>query len=329
MDLREYQTRARATGQQPRGGPHDAIAPMLGLAAETGSILDIYKKYLRDRIDLEANREFLREELGDLLWYTAAVATACGLDLEDVAAANLRRTSDLYPATSAEDRLTEVPVLDAGFPEHERFPRRLVVEFTERRDLAGRLVVAQTLVLAEPNAFPDGALSGDRPRGYTVGGPIGDPLTDNTRGADAYRFHDALHLGFLAVLGWSPNLRALLRVKRKSDPVADECEDGARAIFTEEGLAAVLSRLAHRRLGFLTEAAVTSEIVDVAQAATTDLEVNVMPGWLWRRAISAGFQAMHHLAANGGGFLTADLDARTLNYAKYLSERPPASAIRA
>ena len=145
MDLREYQSRARATSQQPRGGPHDAIAPMLGLAAETGSILDIYKEYLRDRIDLEANGEFLREELGDLLWYTAAVATACGLDLEDVAAANLKRTSDLYPATSAEDRFMEIPTLDAGFPEHERIPRRLAVEFTERRDPGGRLVVSQAL----------------------------------------------------------------------------------------------------------------------------------------------------------------------------------------
>lgn len=32
----------------------------------------IYKKYLRDGIDLVANREFLRRELGDLLWYTPA-----------------------------------------------------------------------------------------------------------------------------------------------------------------------------------------------------------------------------------------------------------------
>ena len=69
---------------------------MLGLAGETGSILDIYKKYLRDGIDLSANRELLREELGDLMWYAATVATAAGLDLGDIAEANLRRTRDLY-----------------------------------------------------------------------------------------------------------------------------------------------------------------------------------------------------------------------------------------
>jgi hypothetical protein len=62
-------------------------------------------------------------------------------------------------------------------------------------------------------------------------------LTDNSRRVDAYRFHDAIHMGFMAVLGWSPTMRAALRLKRKSDQQTDECEDGARAIFAEEGLA--------------------------------------------------------------------------------------------
>jgi NTP pyrophosphatase (non-canonical NTP hydrolase) len=91
VEFSAYQRAARETSQLRLGGPQGAIAPMLGLASETGSILNIYKKYLRDGIDLAANREFLREELGDLLWYAAAVATACGLDLEDIAEANLRR----------------------------------------------------------------------------------------------------------------------------------------------------------------------------------------------------------------------------------------------
>jgi NTP pyrophosphatase (non-canonical NTP hydrolase) len=54
----------------------------LGLASETGSILNVYKKYLCDGIDLSANVDFLREEFGDLLWYAAAIATTCGLDLD-------------------------------------------------------------------------------------------------------------------------------------------------------------------------------------------------------------------------------------------------------
>ncbi len=320
MDFREYQRRAEETSQLRHGGPQAAVAPMLGLAGETGSILNVYKKYLRDGVDLAANREVLREELGDLLWYTAAVATACGLDLAEIAEGNLRRTRDLYASAADRERLADLPILDAGYPAHERFPRRLVVEVTERREPGGRVIADLTLIAAEPNPFPAGPrIERGRQIGFQVGGRLGDPLTDNSRHADGYRFHDAIHFGFLGVLGWSPNLRSLLRLKRKSDPATDECEDGARAIFAEEGLAAVLSRLATRRVGFLVETAVTGEVIEVARAAAVDLEVDALPGWLWRRAICHGFRALHHLAANGGGYLIADLDARTLTYTKCLA----------
>lgn len=39
----------------------------------------------------------------------------------------------------------------------------------------------------------------------------------------------------LAILGWSPNLRALLDLKRESDCETDETQDGARAVFAEDG----------------------------------------------------------------------------------------------
>ena len=59
-----------------------------------------------------------------------------------------------------------------------------------------------TLVGAEPDAFPDGPVSIDgKLHGFRVGATLGDPLTDNSRQMDAYRFHDAIHLGFMAVLG--------------------------------------------------------------------------------------------------------------------------------
>ncbi|MGH8908465.1 MAG: MazG nucleotide pyrophosphohydrolase domain-containing protein [Egibacteraceae bacterium] len=321
MRFSTYQCAAQETSQLRLGGPQAAIAPMLGLASETGSILNVYKKYLRDGIDLAANREFLREELGDLLWYTAAVATACGLDLEEIAEANLRRTRDRYPRQAVARQLGNLPLFDADYPEHERFPRRLIVAFAERSLPSGRAAAVLTLVSAEPNAFPHGPinLASGKLAGFQAGVELGDPLTDNTRRVDTYRFHDAIHMGFMAVLGWSPTLRALLRLKRKSNPQTDECEDGARAIFAEEGLAAVLSRLAKRRTGFLSETSVDGEVIEVAKAAAVDLEVESLPAWLWRSAICQGFRAMHQLGENAGGYLVADLDARTLAYEKVLS----------
>jgi NTP pyrophosphatase (non-canonical NTP hydrolase) len=320
VEFSAYQRAARETSQLRIGGPQGAIAPMLGLASETGSILNVYKKYLRDGIDLAANREFLREELGDLLWYTAAVATACGLDLEEIAEANLRRTRDRYPRQRSESERGDLPVFDASYPARERFPRRLAVAVTERVLPSGRRAAVLTLVSAEPNAFPDGPVTVDgKPAGFQVGGELGDPLTDNTRRADAYRFHDAIHLAFMAVLGWSPVMRALLRLKRKSSPDTDECEDGARAVFAEEGLAAMLSRLARRRTGFLSETSIDGDVIEVAKAAAADLEAETVPGWLWQTAICQGFRALYLLGENGGGYLVADLDARELAYRKVLS----------
>lgn len=322
MEFGEYQKAASRTSTLRLGGPQGAIAPMLGLASETGSILNTYKKYLRDGIDLAANRETLREELGDLLWYVAAIATSCQLELEDVAANNLRRTRDRYNQTPTPELLADLPVFDLVYPEEERFPRRLTVEFVEQVSAAGQLTAVMTLLAAEPNAFPDGPLllPGGKRQGFRLNSVLGDPLTDNSRRADAYRFHDAIHFGFMAVLGWSPNTRSLLRLKRKSDVETDSNEDGARAIFAEEGLAAVLSRMAARRSGFQRETTVDNEVIEIAIAATVDLESSVLPGWIWRRAVSQGFNAMRELAANGGGYLVADLDRRSLTYQKVLSE---------
>src|SRR6266571_694804 len=319
MDFSAYQSAAKETSKLELGGPAAAIAPMLGLASETGAILNVYKRYLRDSIDLTANREFLREELGDLLWYLTAVATACDLDLEDIAQANLRRVHDRYPSRPWQDRISSLPILDTSFPVQERFPRRLVVKFSERHRSDGSTSAAMTLISADPNPFPTGPIKvDDKEIGFQVGGEFGAQLSDNSRRMDAYRFHDAIHMGFMAVLGWSPTMRALLRLKRKSNPDTDEVEDGARAIFAEEGLAAVLSRLAKRRTGFLSETSVDGEVLDVVKAVVTDLEVEPLPGWLWRSAISQGFQALRQLGEHRGGYLVADLDACTLSYQKIL-----------
>jgi hypothetical protein len=123
-------------------------------------------------------------------------------------------------------------------------------------------------------------------------------------------------MGFMSVLGWSPTMRSLLNLKRRSDPELDRTQDGARAIFAEEGLAAVLSRLAERRNNFHTEDSVDGDALVVVKAATVDLEVSQHPTWLWRGAIKQGFDALQQLNQNHGGHLIADLDQRNLTYSK-------------
>jgi NTP pyrophosphatase (non-canonical NTP hydrolase) len=120
-EISEFQQSAYGTSYLRSGGPQGLLAPLLGLASETGSILDVYKKYVRDGIDLAASREFLSEEIGDLLWYAAVVATACGLDLEVVAQKNLERPRDRYGDHAGGRDLHRLPLYDASLPEQERF----------------------------------------------------------------------------------------------------------------------------------------------------------------------------------------------------------------
>ncbi len=90
MDLNEYQTKSRKTANYPAIG-HPVIYPTLGLANEAGEVAGKVKKIFRDKAGVvgEAEREALKGELGDVLWYIAQVCTELGLSLEDVAQGNI------------------------------------------------------------------------------------------------------------------------------------------------------------------------------------------------------------------------------------------------
>jgi hypothetical protein len=292
---------------------------MMGLASATGNILD-FPKNNSQHINLSGNKKFFLKELGDLLWYTSAVATACDLDLGMIAERNITRAHDLYtiPSQPLSKLFKSLPTFDDAREPTECFPRLMIVGFEERALADGPPIARQRIVEARPYAFRNGPTTqrGGKLQGFKLGVALGQSTTDNTRHGDGYRYHDAIHLAFVAVLGWSPTVRALLRLKRKSKINTDRNEDGARAIFTEEGLAAILSRLAPRRMGFLGENTVDGQVIATAKAVVQDLECESLPGWLWRRAISQGFNAMRELDRNKGGYLKVDLDNRELTYSK-------------
>lgn len=312
MDLRTYQRRASTTSQLDLKKPIDAIAATFGLTHEAGTISDIYKKHLRDSIDLHVYKDSLKTALGDLLWYTSAVATAFGLDLQSIAENNLQRTSGRYNTLDP----TKLSSFDADYPSIERFPRSLVFQFRDKDLPDGNLTAELYLIDAHPNPFPDGPITPDhgKPTGFHIGYQLGDTLTDNSARTDGYRFHDAIHLAFMAVLGWSPVTRRILHVKRRSRPDIDRNEDGARAAYAEEGLAHALACMAETRQYFRDDRNVDGDTLAVISYITRDLEVGALPQWLWTQAIVQGFQAMAKLRTNRGGYLTADLDGRRLTY---------------
>ncbi|KKU70419.1 MAG: hypothetical protein UX94_C0006G0014 [Parcubacteria group bacterium GW2011_GWA2_47_21] len=69
------------------------LYPVLGLAGESGELLNKVKKIFRDKagkIDAET-KESVISELGDVLWYVAQIATEFETPLADVAKCNLEK----------------------------------------------------------------------------------------------------------------------------------------------------------------------------------------------------------------------------------------------
>lgn len=92
MQMNEYQVLAQRTS--PNG--HDRLLNgCLGMAGESGECCDIVKKWLYQGHELD--REKLRDELGDVLWYIAETATGLGITLEQIAKRNLEKLRDRYP----------------------------------------------------------------------------------------------------------------------------------------------------------------------------------------------------------------------------------------
>ena len=88
MDMSKYQELASATAIYK---PSVQITyPALGLAGEAGEVSNKIKKMLRDNITPDkAWRESVGDEIGDVLWYCAALAGDLGLDLGEIASRNV------------------------------------------------------------------------------------------------------------------------------------------------------------------------------------------------------------------------------------------------
>src|SRR5207249_3282744 len=141
------------------------------------------------------------------------------------------------------------------------------------------------------------------------GEQIGNSLTDNRYEYDGYRFHDVFHLTYAAMLGWSPMIRRLLGLKRRSDTDVDEIEDGARAGITEEAIAAMAFSHAEQQNYFKGVAGVRFELLRTIKLLTGHLEVSARSEGEWERAILRGFELWNEINASKGGRLHLDLRA--------------------
>jgi NTP pyrophosphatase (non-canonical NTP hydrolase) len=95
MNFDEYQSAARQTAQYPNMGSN-FYYPTLGLAGEAGEVAEKVKKLMRDHggVMSPERRDALKKELGDVLWYVAALCSELNLTMSEVAEHNIAKLRD-------------------------------------------------------------------------------------------------------------------------------------------------------------------------------------------------------------------------------------------
>ncbi len=95
MTLNEYQAAALKPARKDLSHEMSLATRTLGLTGEAGEVADHVKKALGHGHPLD--RAKLAKELGDTLWYIAALAEELGLCLDDIATGNIRKLEARYP----------------------------------------------------------------------------------------------------------------------------------------------------------------------------------------------------------------------------------------
>lgn len=95
MTLDEYQKAAGRTLNVRLTDQERLLDAAAGIAEEAGEVLAHVRKHLYQGRELD--REQLAEELGDVLWCVAAVATMANLDLSSIAERNQRKLAARHP----------------------------------------------------------------------------------------------------------------------------------------------------------------------------------------------------------------------------------------
>jgi len=95
MTFDDYQALTRRTMNTAINERDARTMTALGLVGEAGECSELIKKHVFHNRALD--REELQAELGDVLWYVAMLADACGLSLQEIAAHNVEKLSRRYP----------------------------------------------------------------------------------------------------------------------------------------------------------------------------------------------------------------------------------------
>ena len=265
-------------------GPSAAFEKtLLQLAGEVGRLVADHEAGR-----LTDNQSALARRLIAITRTLIQAANEAGVTLEAAAIKNLNKIFDRWP----QERVYPAP-FDADADPEEQLPRDLYVDVFERK------VSGQTYVFQRCNGIN-----------------IGNRLTDNAMTTDDYRFHDIFHYAYVAVLSWSPVVRTLLRLKRKSDPKIDDAQDGGRASLIEEGVttwifgqAIELDFFANIKCGDLP-----FDLLKHVRQFVVGYEAEQCPLWLWEEAILEGYTAFRFLREHRRGRIRINMNNHSLSF---------------
>lgn len=226
----------------------------------------------------------LSSTLGDIMWYIVDFAHLYKFDMNSVASENKDKSLSRWP-----EQRVSTPRYDGPgkSPDLESFPDDFIVNFIAKTDKISIMTINDVVV--------------------------GDPLMDNVGNEDGYRFHDVFHFSNVAILGWSPVARALLKRKRKFDREIDEIQDGGRAQVVDEAIVKMIHYYAvDCDKEFLLD---NTKEVDFAllkdiKKMCRDLEVYRATYWEWEQSILDGCRAYRKIWKAGGGRLTVSLTSQ-------------------
>ena len=299
--LDNYQTTAFHTRRTEEDELRNVCAAVLQQLAAQLVRTDLPKSERNHHDDLADKT--IEHVLGEIIWHLSALASLSELTLSEIVASLQDKTF----FRNFEGRST--PRHDIDLQLQERFPIEFEIKFDEVEKGVSQMVWL-------------------RPDDYNT--RLGAVLRDNNHNGDGYRFHDAMHIAFTVYLGWSPNLRKFMGIKRKSKPKIDEVEDGGRAQILEEMVILAVHTHAEKISEFLNidltsddsqnpladPASLSFEFIRNLRGLTKTYEVYKNTQQEWEDAIRLGYEMFHLLRKNKGGILVANTEVPSLNYKK-------------
>jgi NTP pyrophosphatase (non-canonical NTP hydrolase) len=273
-----------------------AVLWQLGAELLRSTLPEVEVKLNKNIVDRPSNTI-----LSEMAWHLSAIANLYSLSLDEIVAFNCDKVR--FRA----ERGAPTPLHDAQRGPKEQFPRAFDVAFV--------------------------CVGPQRSRMYFQGRRLGDDLTDNFYEEDGYRFHDVIHLAFIAHLGWSPVVRGLMERKRKSqNDRADEVEDGGRAQVVEELVIKAIhsegerqAKSAGRCLAgepmrhFPNRRLITFRFLKMLRTYVEGLEAWKNKFWEWENGIYDGCDVFFKLRQEKQGTVHVDLENRQLSFTARVS----------